>query len=106
MTPAKIEINERNQAAVSSRRGHINLPRLLKINDAKGKHLDNELYNDGWYPELAVESQGSLLSGPDRNANISERDIRELQCVLKCSYLFIYWQTVRVSVGLWLSPTF
>lgn len=47
MTPAKIEINERNRATVSSRRSHINLLRLLKINDAKAKHLDNELYNDG-----------------------------------------------------------
>lgn len=55
MTPAKIEINETNQAVVSSRRGHINLPRLLKINDAKGKHLDNELYNDGWWAEFLEE---------------------------------------------------
>lgn len=89
MTPAKIEINERNQAAVSSRRGHINLPRLLKINDAKGKHLDNELYNDGWYPELAVESQRSLLSGPDRNANISER--YTLAAICFEIYVFVFY---------------
>lgn len=75
MTPAKIEINETNQAAVSSRRGHINLPGLLKINDAKGKHLDNELYNDRCWAEFSVKklkiSDFPHPPTPGRNANIS-----------------------------------
>lgn len=80
MTPAKIEINETNQAAVSSRRGHINLCRLLKINDAKAKHLDNELYNDGWWAEFSVEMLkifNFFFLTPSRNSNISGRDMCE-----------------------------
>lgn len=47
MTPREIEINGGDQAAVPSAVGHIHQPMLAKTNDSQGKHLDNELYNDG-----------------------------------------------------------